>query len=127
VTEEGGRIAFAVLSLGHAEPVVWTDEVSYGVDAGVACFTSPRALAALAEASAAYYGQEKLIGDEPLVDAFAGRDAIVYEATPGQAMAVFESGVGDGEYSAWIGRDERGLPAVVLTSFDTVAAQSTAA
>ena len=120
----GSRVAFALLVLGAGPTATWSDEVSYGVDTGTSCFADAAALGALSERSRAYYAQERLEGEEPLVDAMAERHAVMYETARDEAIAAFASGLGDGWYSAWVGRDAAGAPAAVLTSFDIVAAQT---
>ena len=43
--------------------------------------------------------------------------AIVLTAD-GISVAAFGSGIGDGTYDTWLGRDARGEPAVILTDFE---------
>ena len=136
-------IAALGLTLAEGEPISWelltpdglvefdpaaADIPGYTVDAGVGCFTDPKALRALQAASARFYEQRgPLTGHEPLVDDLENDGTplthLVYRPTAELAMAVATSGWGDGIYSTWLASDSAGHPVQLLTSFDTLSDQ----
>jgi hypothetical protein len=82
------------------------DRPGYGVDAGAGCFIDLESVLAF----------ERLHGsgaDSPIRAAFGQADgeavaAILTDTASGRAMAVFNSGPGDGYYPTWIGRGVSG-------------------
>jgi hypothetical protein len=126
VTARTRRTAAALLALSDSEPVVWEEIDEYGVSTGTSCFADPLVLAALSRQCREYYNQpgNTLEGEEPLVDALARQDALIYVVEPELRVAAFASGVGDGVYRVWLGRDRTAAPAALLTSFDTIAEES---
>lgn len=126
VTTQDTRIGAALLALSDSEPVAWDGLDEYGVSTGTSCFADPVALEALSRRLGEYYDQpgNTLKVEEPLVDALDGRDAIIYPVEGELLLAAFTSGIGDGVYRAWLGRDATGAPAALLTSFDNIVEES---
>ena len=126
VTAETRRVGAAMLALSDLPPAVWDELDDYGVSTGTSCFADPLALAALSRRLGAYYDQPgaTLQGEEPLVDALEHRDALIYAVEGALRVAAFRSGLGDGMYPVWLGRDATGAAAALLTSFDTIAEES---
>ncbi len=131
------RVAALALELAEGPVSAWTmfvpegesvDEGSiygFGVDAGVACFADPAALAALHEQQARYYDQPgSLSGHEPVVDDLYQDDrpvhALLYDAGPG--LAISRSGWGDGVYATYVGAGSGGEVARLMISFDVLSA-----
>jgi len=134
------RVAALALDLAPGAVAAWTmyvpdgeslDEDSYwgfGVDAGLACFADPDALAALHALQARYYDQPgPLTGPEPVVDEMHGGDgpayALVYDVEPGRQLAISESGWGDGVYATYVGTDAGGRLVRLMISFDVLSAE----
>lgn len=88
----------------------------YGVDAGTGCFASPEGQATATAVLAADGGML----EDPLSTALMGSPirAVVAEPARGSpAVAVFETGWGDGYYPTWIGRSRSGAVVVAVTDF----------
>ena len=80
VTAQTRRVGAALLALHDSAPVVWDEIDDYGVSTGTSSFADPVALAALGRRLGEYHDQPGTIlkGEEPLVDALAERDALIY-------------------------------------------------
>jgi hypothetical protein len=114
-TERNGA---AALVCSSEIPVRWelasreggpSDAAAYGVDSGTGGFMGSRAIEQLVDGD-----------DLGLAVMAALKDtlgAIVLTAD-GISVAAFGSGIGDGTYDTWLGRDARGEPAVILTDFE---------
>ena len=126
VSPQDDRIGAAMLTLSPSESLTWEELDQYGVSAGTSCFADPAALEALSRRLGEYHDQQgdTLKGEEPLVDALDTSDALVYAVEGDLRIAAFTSGLGDGVYRTWLGRDGTGAPGVLLTSFDNIAEES---
>jgi hypothetical protein len=115
------RIAYAWVRLRDGAPARWErartrrgEEVSFGVDSGMACFTSAAAAARLI----VHYDRGDIWGyNEPLSEALVKAMDLVWRDTRGWAMieagedvrlAAFSSGFGDGVYPVYRALDARG-------------------
>ena len=132
IPEEHQRIAAAVLCCGSRPVCSWElaceepaeleapqrdDEfLGYGVDSGTGCFASPSAL----EAAVMVLLDDDGTVTDPLSTAYCSSEprAVVVRPRPDVgAIAMFETGWGDGVYPTWFGLDRRGEVAVVVTDF----------
>jgi len=122
------RIAAAWLRLADGTPVRWEpaalhgrpdlEEPAYGVDSGTGAFVSAEAAPLLAAALDGDFADEVATAmDANYVDT---RNWAVLPV-PGSAelnFAAFSSGMGDGAYASYWGRDAEGRPVCLLTDFD---------
>lgn len=112
------RNGAAALICSGETPVQWelasreggpSDAAAYGVDSGTGGFMGSRAIEQLVE------------GDElglAVMGALERTLGAIVSLTDGVSVAAFRSGIGDGTYDTWLGRDARGVPAVILTDFE---------
>ncbi len=127
------RVAAALVRVADGEPVDWQlavvegqdpadlgpDEIfGYGVDSGSGAFTSPEAVAILADEAAyqrysAAAFEAMFPDDQTIIDS----TAVEVDATTGTNVVTFSSGFGDGVYATYAGLDPAGTPVVFLTDF----------
>ena len=112
------RNAAAAIICSDAAPVSWqlaareggpSDAAAYGVDAGTGAFMGTNAINPIVESGA--------IADR-ILEELQHRSSAVVDIPGGANVAVFTSGMGDGVYDTWIGRDVNERPCMILTDFD---------
>ena len=131
--EDGDRrVAAALVRFADGDPVRWERAVvaghdpaldageifGYSVDSGTGAFSSPEVVGRLKdEASYAAYSKALLAAmpGKTLTDPLTA--AIEVDAASGANVVAFASGFGDGAYPSYVGVDDTGSPAVVLTDF----------
>ena len=109
--------AAAAIICGSAAPVTWElaaregeppDAAAYGVDSGTGAFLGSDAIEAIVESDFAR---------EVILEELQSRRNAVIVIPGGATVAAFVSGIGDGVYDTWIGRNLLGQPCVILTDF----------
>jgi hypothetical protein len=119
------RNVAAALVCSQTEPVAWqpasrdggqADATAYGVDSGTGCFMGSRA-------SKAIFESDEAVGNE-IIAALEQTSGALVTVHGAAAVAVFRSGIGDGAYHTWWGRDANGSPALILTDFGGLASRS---
>lgn len=117
------RNCAAALLCSSETPVSWelasreggpSDAAAYGVDSGTGGFMGSSAMGPLVD------------GDElgqAIISALDGKLGAIVSTADGISVAAFRSGIGDGTYDTWLGRDARGEPAVILTDFEMLASE----
>lgn len=127
------RVAAALVRVADGEPVDWQlalvdgqdastlgpDEIfGYGVDSGSGAFTSPEAVAMLAD-EAAYerYSSAAFEAMFPDEQTIVDSAAVNVDPATGVNVVTFSSGFGDGVYATYAGLDPTGDPLVFLTDF----------
>jgi hypothetical protein len=85
------------------------DAAAYGVDSGTGGFMGSGAIELLVE------GDDALA--QVIIQALAKASGAVVTIDQGCSVAAFTSGIGDGTYDTWLGRDARGDAAIILTDF----------
>ncbi|MGC4094990.1 MAG: DUF4241 domain-containing protein [Polyangiaceae bacterium] len=117
--------AAAALLCGERAPLSWElasreggapDAAAYGVDAGTGCFMGSRALELLVDADDS--------SGQRIMKALESASGAIVSLDNGSRVAVFSTGIGDGIYNTWLGRDEAGEPAMLLTDFATLDSES---
>ncbi len=112
------RNAAAALVCSSERPVRWElaareggppDAAAYGVDSGTGGFMGSRAIEQLVD------GEELGLA---IMSALKGTSGAIVSMADGVSVAAFGSGIGDGTYDTWLGRDARGELAMILTDFD---------
>jgi len=111
------RTVAAALMCGSTRPERWelaaregvpADASAYGVDSGTGCFAGTQAMDRLENA-------DETCGVAIIAALERAPGAVV--SVDGSHVAVFASGIGDGIYDTWLGRDERGELSLILTDF----------
>jgi hypothetical protein len=129
------RVAGAMLRVGDSEPAAWEmallpgedvaalgeDEIfGFGVDSATACLmdaAAARAVAVLQEANAESFFQ--LVEDEmekSYVDTWSWAEVVLDEAS-GLNVVTYSTGLGDGLYASYFGRDASGEVCRLVTDF----------
>ena len=134
------RVAAAILRVADGEPVAWEmalvegqdlsqlgpDEIfGYGVDSGSGAFTSPEAVAILADETAYQAYSDTAFAtmfpdDQTIVDSAV----VEVDGPTGANVVTFSSGFGDGAYATYVGLDAAGEPLVFVTDFGVLDATS---
>lgn len=111
----GDNVAVA-LRVGGTEPVRWSEDGTFGVDAGMAGLFDSKLLAKLERQDFPTSIYDDLIQRhlDPAEDEGRAGAMVPFD---GGAFAACRSGHGDGFYSVWVGRDTAGKVAVVVTEF----------
>jgi Protein of unknown function (DUF4241) len=113
------NVAVAVICSGETA-VSWelasreggpSDAAAYGVDSGTGGFMGSRAIEQLVE------GEVLGLAVKGALDGTLGA---VVSIADGVSVAAVHSGMGDGTYDTWLGRDAQGQAAVILTDFDVL-------
>jgi hypothetical protein len=108
------RVACAMLRISEKRVAKWTFGYSYGVDSGTGSFM---------DRDAARLYEAKVTRDsrffEHIIDAMEKSKFtnFVLDPASGANVIAFSSGFGDGQYSTYIGLDEEGQVARIVTDF----------
>jgi hypothetical protein len=113
------RIAYALLQISTNPPVKWQFDRAYGVDSGTGCFADKDAILLLEKRTDrnpdAYNDVIKLM--EKTYQPTWSWGNIILDAATGLNQIAFSSGFGDGGYDTFIGYDNDGKIAAVVTDF----------
>ncbi|HEV8696662.1 MAG TPA: DUF4241 domain-containing protein [Candidatus Limnocylindrales bacterium] len=127
------RVAAAMVTVAPNEPIRWElalvagqdpatlgpgEFFGYGVDSGTGAFTSPEATERLRDLTA-YEACSNAVtaGMFPGEQRFGVTVEVEVDRASGTNVVAFSSGFGDGAYPSFVGFDDDGRPAVVLTDF----------
>ena len=112
------NVSFATLELSDAPTVRWEDAGNIAVDGGTTTLVSVEGRDLMRDAFDA--NQEAWFDESDVVfESVAAHDWLgtTYALAPELDLAMVSSGIGDGGYPVWIGRDATGAPTQVVVDF----------
>ncbi len=111
-------VSYATLELSDAPTVRWEDAGVIAVDGGTTTFVSVEGRDLMRDAfdqdQDAWMDENEVIFESVIAHDWLGT---TYALTPELDLAIVSSGIGDGGYPVWIGRDATGAPTQVVVDF----------
>jgi hypothetical protein len=111
-------VSYATLELSDAPTVRWEDAGVIAVDGGTTTFVSVEGRDLMRDGFDA--SQHAWMDENDVIfESVAAHDWLgtTYDLAPGIDLAMVSSGIGDGGYPVWIGRDATGAPTQVVVDF----------
>ena len=111
-------VSYATLVLSDAPTVRWEDAGVIAVDGGTTTFVSVEGRDLMRDAfdanQEAWFDESDVVFESVIAHDWLGT---TYALTPELDLAMVSSGIGDGGYPVWIGRDATGAPTQVVVDF----------